>query len=72
MILEHLNVSAEFDPEVAEFWGTNASNNGVGAKGLGDAILPRETVEAARNMAHHLSDHQLRQPLEWKAMSTGA
>ena len=64
MVLEDLDVGAEFHTEITELGSANTGDNGSGTEGIGDAILPWEGVETVRDMSHHVDDKKLRQALK--------
>ena len=70
VVFEDLYVRAELEFEVIVIRAGTARNEEVGAQSVGDAVSPGELVQTTNSIVHHVTNHELRETFERKAMHT--
>ena len=66
-----MDVGTEFNAQFGKIRGGNASDEGCGAKGSGDAVGPGKLVEIADNVGNQVMDEKTRKAAKRKAVDTG-
>ena len=68
VVLENLDVCAEFEPQVVEIGRLGPSNNGSRAEIRRDAVFPRELVKGTNCIIEHVLDHELGEAFKREAV----
>ena len=72
IVLEQLNIAAEFQAHTVVVGGANAIYDSGGAERVRDAMFPRKLIEAADGIGDHVADHETRQTTERHPVGTSA
>jgi hypothetical protein len=71
VVLEHLDIGAEFKFEFVEIWWWDPGDKGRGAEGVGDAVDAGKTVEVADDIVDHVLNKEARQTAERETVDAG-
>ena len=72
VVFEQLHVCAKFEAHMVVVGHRSAGDDAVGAHGGRNAVRPRELVEAAHSIGHHMRDHKPWETFERKTVCARA
>lgn len=72
VVVKNLGVATKFNAHRIESGAAVTHDNGIGAKGVGDAVDPRKYVETPDNISDHVANQKFGEPMIGKSVNTGA
>ena len=70
VILKQLHIRAQLKAHAIKIRGPHSSDNGGGAHGVGNTVLPRKLIQASDGVGYHVANHEAGKALERKAVRT--